>query len=509
MIKCPSCGEMNPDQNSKCSHCGELLLMTAPPRKDFPTAALILLEVLAFMVFVFAMYVFRAGGNAWLSFLFAGSLAVLTPFGCIHVYQKRKEHYEVYITQLNAKSEDTSFEEMKSALQGTGDSSPALAYYMDLEKLEQRMRRRSYVQSGEESITWQELVDRFCAYVASCGLDIPRQESIGLLTAMATSRLIRLRVVPSENTAYVFELMKCFFGVDYHTTCVHPQWKTTYDLLGQNTVEAGTTAATGILLDMYAARYTENSVCFTVLEQVDPTRENEYLYDILPYVRNPAMNRRILFRKGNNAVDLEFVDDREFLLPKNMWYFCVPSVKSDLTIPSPRREEILAGFERAQALCLHVAPAGSSEPEISAPPFQPVRYDKLLSMVSDVYDHVLLSEAQWRKWDEFKCFSREKLALRIHNRDEVIMENISSLYAASSPDAVTEEMALDFALRHHVLPRVISDVDPSELREDELEQALEAIFGENTVPRFAEGLHAWKRMHETPLANETNQEGNG
>jgi hypothetical protein len=344
-------------------------------------------------------------------------------------------------------------------------------------------------------------------YITSCGIDIPRQEIIEFLTAMATSRLIHLRVVPSENTAYLFESMKRFFGVDYHATRIQSEWKTTYDLLGQNTVEKGSTAATGVLLDMYCARYTDNRMCFTALEYVDPTQEKDYLYDILPYVRNPAKERNILFRKGANAVDLEFVQDQEFRLPQNMWYFCVPSMRSDLTIPSLRREKILAGFERTQSLCLHVNSAGPLRPEICAPLHHPIQYDWFVSMVSDVYEHTLLSEAQWRKWDAYKLFSRDKLALPIRNRDDVMMENVTSLYMASSPDSVTEEMAMDFALQTYILPRVIREADASALQEGELEQAMDVIFGENAVPRFVKGLCAWKRMHGMTHLNETNQEG--
>ena len=489
---CSRCGTPNVDAARRCEKCYELLLDDHVPSKNFPVLGLILMEGVAFLLFVFSMYVYRASDffSAIPYFSLAFIVAVISVIGSVVIHKKRISKYNEYVQKMWNDTTSQQKEHQEAVETGGG------SYLDTLAEIESKMKARRVVRSYDELSDFNTLAKQLAEYFALSGYEVSQETFRMLTVAMASSRLVYLDIKPRECAAGFVEILNRYFGFPGHVTTVHPDWNTTYALLGQYPMGTKDNRGTGLLVDLYMARYVENNICCTYLDEVDPDKLSLYFYDFEPYVCNPTKPHIVMFRRDCEEAKLVFVRGRNFQLPGNMWFFAI------LGESHAHKLATKEAYNRTVKVQVNITPTNKdgSVTRVDKNPFKPVSYSHFNMMVSEFYEEYLLPEEMWCRWDKLMKYLNEEMELKLGNSNELTMENLSSMYMAIFSDW-TSDGAMDFALSTHILPKVRRACEGQPERLKALHELTEGWFGEGALPVFTQGL-----LRVVPVANLENDQ---
>ena len=486
---CSKCGTANPDEARRCEVCDELLLEDRVPTTKFPVMGLILMEGVAFWLFVFAMYVYRASNftSTIPYFCFALLVAASSVIVSISIHKRR---IAKYIEFVRKNSRDQQMEQKSAETE-----EDVVSYMETLAEIETRMKGRMLIRNYDELSDFNTLARQLKEFFALSGYEVPLETFRMLTIAMASSRLIYLDIKPQECAKGFVEILNRYFGFAGHVTTVKPDWNTTYALLGQYPAGTKNNRGTGFLMDLYMAKFIENNICCTYLDEVDPDKLSQYFYDFEPYVCNPGKSHSILFRHDCGEMNLDFLQGRDFLLPGNMWFFAILGQGHAHKLAS--RD----AYNRTVKVQVHITPTAvdGGVIRVNKNPYKPISYNHFNMMVSEFYEEYLLPEEMWCKWDNLMKYLNEEMQLKLGNSNELTMENLSSMYMAIFSDW-TSDGAMDFALSTHVLPKVRRACEGQPEKLKTLYDLTENWFGEGALPVFTRGL--------LPIASAVNLEEN-
>lgn len=475
---CPKCGTKNIDGTAMCVFCKEPLLEDIAPSKRFPVIGFLLMEGVAFLIFVFSMYVYRASDllSALPYFGFTLLVAVVSLIGSILVHKKRVKNYQAYVNKIAAMEQQTEAKEPEEEIDAT-------SYVDTLREVETKLKQQRTVRSYDELSDFNTLSEQLCAYFSLCGYEISRETCRMLTVAMASSRLVYLDIQPETCVKGVVEILNRYFGFGGHITAVKDSWEGLYAMLGQNPMGSANNRGTGVLVDLYAAKYAENAICCTYLDHVDPDRLTRYFYDFESYICDPMKGHTIMFRPDIGEHGLEQVSAREFTVPANMWFFAI------LGKEHAHKLATRDAYSRSVKVRVNVTPAAGAEsaPRIEKNPYKPVSYAHFTTMVAEFYEEYLLPEDMWCKWDRLVKYLNEEMDLKLGNSTDLTMENLSSMYMAIFSDW-TSDRAMDFALSTHVLPKIRKACAETPDKLKDLRELTESVFGEDALPLFTQGI---------------------
>lgn len=482
MIICPKCQtHINDPQQTCCPNCGEKVMM-GPPDHSYPTGRLMLIELIGVLLFLWAIYLYVNDISMAAIFGIIALFVMITgPVWCRDIHRTRQERYEEYVKRVVIKNIENDSDKKSSYTKVI--KYPESGYRKDLLTLSDNLKKEDKNISYDENATLEGLVKNFRNYCEACGFDISLGDVQKLFIEMANSRLLFMQVLPEENTGCLFELLRKFFAFGCRSTNIDESWKTEYDLLGQG---GEVTGATGILLDIYTARYYERNVCFTVLNRVNKKTMRTYFDTFMRYVRDPMGKHYVTLKRGDDNADIDFITNYEFCLPNNMWYFCIPT-REDGTVESSTDEGTVKVIPVDRPTMRLRVEKKTGIINYSACPTPPVSFDRFSLVVSEAYESYLLAEDIWKKWDSLKEFLTDKMDMKINNRDEIALEKLSSLYMMIVSDGA-ESNALDFALNSHLLSRIKNDCDINKLGNIGICRFLDNTFGENVLKSFSESL---------------------
>lgn len=475
---CPKCGTKNVEGTAVCVFCKESLLEEIAPSKRFPLIGFLLMEGVAFLIFVFSMYVYKASDllSALPYFGFALVVAIMSLIGAIVIHKKRVKTYTAYVERIAASKQQAEAAEPEEVIDAT-------SYVDTLREVEAKLKQHRVVRSFDELSDFNTLSEQLCAYFSLCGYEVSRETCRMLTVAMASSRLVYLDIQPETCVKGVVEILNRYFGFGGHITTVKDNWEGLYAMLGQNPMGTANNRGTGVLVDLYTAKYAENAICCTYLDHVDPDRLTRYFYDFESYICDPMKGHTVLFRHDMGEHGLEQISEREFTLPANMWFFAI------LGKEHAHKLATKDAYSRSVKVRVSVTPAAGAEsaPHIEKNPYKPVSYAHFTTMVSEFYEEYLLPEDMWCKWDRLVKYLNEEMGLKLGNSTDLTMENLSSMYMAIFSDW-TSDRAMDFALSTHVLPKIRKACaeNPDQLKS--LRELTESVFGEDALPLFIRGI---------------------
>ena len=477
---CSRCGTPNVDEARRCEKCDELLLEDRVPSKKFPVLGLILMEGVAFCLFVFSMYVYKASDffSAISYFVFTFMVAVISVIGAVIVHKNRISKYNEYVQK---KARDAvALQQMR---QKTDVEEDVVSYLDTLREIESKMKDRRIVRSYDELSDFNTLAKQLTEYFALSGYEVPQETFRMLTVAMASSRLVYLDIKPRECAKGFVDILNRYFGFAGHITTIKPDWNTTYALLGQYPFGTKNNRGTGLLMDLYMAKFIENNICCTYMDEVDPDKLSQYFYDFEPYVCNPGQSHILTFRHDCEDKNLELVQGRDFQLPGNLWFFAI------LGQGHAHKLATKDAYNRTVKVQVNVTPTNKdgSMTRVEKNPFKPVSYNHFNMMVSEFYEEYLLPEEMWCKWDNLMKYLNDELNLKLGNSNELTMENLSSMYMAIFSDW-TSDGAMDFALSTHILPKVHRACEGKPEKMKALYDMTEGWFGEGALPVFTRGL---------------------
>ena len=498
MIICPKCQRENQQGAARCFNCGELLLEDNVPKKRFPIGMLFLMELGAFIMLLFCIVLIVSIGDFGplpLLYLFlADALAIAGIIIPILVYRKRRKNYKRYLERLELQRLRSQKAEQEA--KGTPEEEDHSICYLDtLKAIDAQAQAHPLHRTYNDNVTLEDAHTHMQDFFAANGLALSPDSARSLLVAMASSRLVYLDLDPdADREAFVRTLNK-YFGFGAHVTSVQPDWSSTYALLGQKPLGSLNNRGTGVLVDLYFTKYAENNICYTFLDNVDPNAMSPYMADFERYIANPQVPYMIHFRNTKEGVTPLYLNGngRSFMLPSNFWFFCFVAPG---TILSPATKDI---YQKSTVVRMDIHATEAAPDTTPSGLARSYSYNHFITMINQAYESYLLPESVWVKWDRLKAYFNGELGMKVGNSHELALENLSSLYMSIFPNH-TDNQALDFALRIHLLTatRVACGGDPDKIHS--LLGIIEETFGEGEIVTFSQAMALSIPVAEVPKA---------
>ncbi len=504
---CPNCRArtpFHPSGSGRCGSCNIPLVAYDPP--GYPAWITVIGLLFCFFYAFFGFLIADLSDiTSSIPYFILVTAIFIVSFVIPHVVQKnRAAEYEISLQELAKASIKERDDDPVIKAERKRANLSSLAYYDDLFEIDHAFRsegvmrerflsgvcppalplRRAFTSiPAENTDSLGTLVESLYRYSALCGLHLSLKTVEELLMAMASTRLIYLEAADAETVAHTVKLLSGFFDCVSHRTPIEPLWKSTYDMLGvsvERSLEGTRTpGATGILLDLYCAKYNTEHLCVTLLEDVNDT----FLYLCLdPFIKslgtevsNFTKNMQIRLKLGSNAIPLAHLDENAtFSLPNNMWFFCTKAAaQTETDIPRPAHPVFSATVkietEPNDAIINHFPCAT-----------KPISHVRFAFLCEEALEEHFLSEAVWQKCDIFFAFLEKELGVKIGNKDLLKIEDRSSL-ALAFFGAKEELAALDHALALCIGKKLGTACRGNEEKLSSLTRFADELFGKDTL----------------------------
>ncbi len=505
---CPNCRArtlFHPGGSGKCAVCDIPLIAYDPPR--YPTWVTVLGLVFCFFYAFFGFLIADLSDmvSAIPYFILVTAIFVAA-FAIPHaIHKNRLSEYEIALKDIATAALKRKSETPEAKAKAKTENLAPLAYYDDLFEVDHAFRsegvmrerflsgvcppgalplRRSVSPSPtEDTESLGTLVEYLYRYAALCGLHLTLQTVEEILMAMASTRLIYLEAENGETVRDTVKLLSGFFDSMAHATPIDAAWKSTYDMLGVNVERsdaARTGGATGLLVDLYGAKYNPEHICVTLLENVgevflalclDP-----FVKSLGTDVMNFDKNMKLRLKLGSNIIPLAHLDENSAIsLPNNMWFFCTKAEENPslADVPQPAHPVFSATVrlktEPNEAIINHFPCAT-----------KPISHARFAFLCEQTLEEHFLSEPVWQKCDVFFAFLEKEIGVKVGNKAILKIEDRSSLALAFFGDK-EEISALDHALALCLGKKLRKACEGNEEKRALLVRTAAELFGENAL----------------------------
>lgn len=331
-----------------------------------------------------------------------------------------------------------------------------LSFYESLRKIDRAFAENKAAPfASNDSLSPSALAQRLCSFAAMGGMHMSEESARSLLSEMACSHLVRLKTDEKEARETV-ALLSAFFGTCAHTTHLSAENESSLPLFFDEEE-----SASGLLLDLYAAKHTSERVCVTLLENVS---ESFLCCTLHPFIRKffgAEAAASLAFPPASNALPLAYLGNGyEFSMPKNIWFFYTEEGASPTD-----------ASHTATALLKCRAHESAATPPLS------VSFDLFTALWESAIEENFVSEAVWKKCDVFFSLLEKETGVKAENKDARKIESLSSLFLAFHRGASDEE-ALAYALARH-FENALSNAATNENAKTLFSRLSYAAFGKN------------------------------
>ena len=334
---------------------------------------------------------------------------------------------------------------------------------------------------SEKETTLSALCDDFRNYAAyEKGLYYDKKTVRAFVSGLSVSHLMIIQGMSGTGKTS----LACAFGDFLKRPAalipVQPSWKEKTDLIGYYNEFTGIYNETELLATLYGAGRTD-SVCITVLDEMNIARVEYYFAEFLSVLEMPEAKRRIIgITPSGMDGDPEGMTDGRLLLPENVWYIGTAN-NDDSTVAISDKV-----YDRASVITLDKRAfpfdAKRTEP-------RKLSYNELEGLFEGArrrYGLTLRSRRRIEKLDEYLS---ENFGISFGNRIMHQLERLVPVYVACGGD---ELEAVDTVLAGKVL-RKLGSKNPVFVRNSvsSLYGMLDELFGEGSMPSCRAALSVY------------------
>ncbi len=300
-------------------------------------------------------------------------------------------------------------------------------------------------------------VTKFTVFAKERGCQIDADTAKGLFASLASSRILMLRHMPTEDFSLLVNVISEYFGTKIDIDQVDGGYTDVQSLLFE-TVD-GEYRKKAAMLTVEAAQAEKDKLHFIALTGVIASNMANFFLPFIDYAKAPEASHRISSGDGEAT--------QTVYLPHNLWV--VLNLAEGERIAS-LPEALLEGCSIRD---VSVSACGKAE---SPTEVQAISYSQLKMMIDKSKCNV--AEGEWKKIDAFTDFLNQHVPFEISNKQWIGMEKY---IAVLNECGVNTAFALDEAISTKIVPSVLVKVLNADEKID-ITAGLNASFGDGELP---------------------------
>ena len=311
----------------------------------------------------------------------------------------------------------------------------------------------------DKDLTWQTAQEEFTVFANERGCRFSQETVQDLFASLATSRLLIVRNMDSEQFRKFMLVLTSYFETATYIDRVDASYVRGENLLF-NTDAQENRRKTNALLAMETAQNNKHQVHFAALDQVIPENLPLYFSAYMAYVKNPLASHQITAAN-------EYGTEASYHLPQNLWFV--------LNLASGKTSNHLPGFV-CEAAVVNQFPFENCASQGQQTFVRKFSYHQLEFLAEKAVAAHNIPEEQWRKVDRLEKFVSSHTPFAIHNKTWLYLETYAYVSLACQ-GALTR--SFDRAVCAKLMSQIIGAIQGKLTEEDRsLEENVDQILGE-------------------------------
>ncbi len=424
------------------------------PIKKFPKNAIIGAVLLALSLLI-VIYCLCSGTDGFLGGIFSVLLAlVATGFFILEVIVRARLDKD---TQLAMdKANQVYFEDAEVI----PVFSTEILFHSDSNEIFSQNAKSEFKNSSavfmDKEIRFSEVVNEFTTFAEERGCKIDSTAAKGLFAALASSRILILRQMPTEEFECLTDVISNYFGAEAHVDQVNSSYTNEFSLLF---APDGENKKKGAMVTLEAAQAEREKMHFIALTDVDASNISAYFTSFVNYAKAPEAAHFISANTGEET--------NTYYLPSNLWAILNLADGERVAALPEALLEISSINDISMSLC---------EKAESLMQAQPISYSQFKLMIDQAKCSV--NESEWKKLDSFTDFLNEHMTFTISNKQWIGMEKYIAVLNECKKDSAG---ALDEAISTRIIPSAVASASRADKKIDIISGLITA-FKDNEMP---------------------------
>ncbi len=308
----------------------------------------------------------------------------------------------------------------------------------------------------DKEIKFLDVVNEFTTFAEERGCKINSAAAKGLFASIASSRILVLRQMPTEELECLIGVISNYFGTEAHVDQVNNSYKNEFNLLFEPDDE---NKKKGAMVTLEAAQAEREKMHFIALTDVDTSNISAYFTSFVNYAKAPDAAHFISAKTGEET--------STYYLPSNLWAI-LNLAEGELVASLPE-----ALLEISSIIDISMSACEKSESLVQA---KLISYSQFKLMSDQAICDV--NESEWKKLDSFTDFLNEHMTFTISNRQWIGMEKYIAVLNECKKDT---ESALDEAISTRIIPSAVASASRTDKKIDII-SGLSTAFKDNEMP---------------------------
>ena len=311
----------------------------------------------------------------------------------------------------------------------------------------------------DKDLTWQTAQEEFTVFANERGCRFPQETVRDLFASLATSRLLIVRNMESEQFRKFMLILTSYFETSTYIDRVDASYVRGENLLFKTDAQENR-RKTNALLAMETAQNNKHQVHLAALDQVVPENLPLYFAPYLAYVKNPLASHQITAAN-------EYGTETSYHLPQNLWFV--------LNLATGKTPNQLPGFV-CEAAVVNQFPFDNCASQGQQTFVRKFSYHQLEFLAEKAVATQNIPEEQWRKLDRLEKFISSHTPFAIHNKTWLYLETYAYVSLACQGELTR---AFDRAVCAKLMSQVIGAIQGKLTEEDRsLEENVDQLLGE-------------------------------
>ncbi len=317
-------------------------------------------------------------------------------------------------------------------------------FHSDSNEISQDTNARSqdpFAVSMDKEISFSEIVDEFIIFAEDRGCKIGSNAAKGLFASLASSRILILRQMPTEEIQCLTDAISNYFGTEAHVDQVNSSYTSEDELLFAFDDEK---LKKGSLITLEAAQTEREKPHFIALSDVGASNISAYFTSFINYAKAPEAAHFISAKAGEETAT--------YYLPSNLWVILNLADGERVAALPKELLEVSSIIDMSMSIC--------DKAELPAQA-RHISYYQFKLMIDQAKCNI--EESEWKKLDTFTDFLSEHMPFAISNKQWIGMEKYISVLNECK---INTKDALDEAISTRIIPSVVASASRTDKRID-------------------------------------------
>jgi hypothetical protein len=305
-----------------------------------------------------------------------------------------------------------------------------------------------------KNLNFSQAISNFISSASENGVIVDRASATTLFASLASSRLIVVDNMQSDNFYKFLNVASNYFGVPSFVDYVYDEYPFSYEHVGEN----GATIKSNVINAIESANKNKEKIHLIGLDNVKISNFKEYFEPFNKYILNPKkLTKGVVL--GSSTYDI----------PNNVWF--IINVSSQDNIKN-------FDLDLARGICVDSFSVLDNEVQSEKKEYPLFTSQQLNYLATKTVESVVISEEVWKKLDKFESFATELNGTQFGNK---LVRAIEKHVAILAENDNTVNEAVDMTLASKIAPFMFIELKEFNLKDEGIMDALDKAFGEDNV----------------------------